>query len=94
MILTASDGDSGPSIVDLAAGQKLSIDYVAIFESGSAEFQVLNKDDIAVWHTDIAKTADTKNIPVTTNLDAGQYKVIVRTHKLNNLTICWQGKAQ
>ncbi|HVO42905.1 MAG TPA: hypothetical protein VMT34_09785 [Aggregatilineales bacterium] len=93
-ILPASDGDSRPDTVAVVAGQKLTIDYVAIFDSGSAEFKVLDANQRPIWSTTIAKAANTKTIVVPTDLQAGNYDVILTTHNVVNGTLCWKGNAR
>jgi hypothetical protein len=92
-VLTGSDGDSGPDIVNVAVGQTLNINYVAIFDSGSAQFIILDSQNTPVWQTDIVKSSNAKSVSVPLKLSAGAYQIIVRTHNATNVTLCWRGSS-
>ena len=84
-----TDGDSGPATIIVNGGQKIEITYLATFDSGSAQFKLLDSKDQVNWQQDIQKTAQTTVITIPLALGPATYNVILSTHDVVNSTICW-----
>ncbi|MBX3082558.1 MAG: hypothetical protein KF716_13055 [Anaerolineae bacterium] len=85
-----SGGQSSPYPITVAAGQTVSLSYVAEMEEGSAEFQLLNDLSDPKWMAPVTPTTTTATLTVDTKLDAGPHNMIIVFSKAKKYRICWK----
>lgn len=88
-VALAADGDSAPMPVDVLAGQRLTIRYLASYTAGTVEYQVLDQQAKILGRGTLPPSATPTTITPEVNLSAGTYTVILRFNGVGQHTICW-----
>lgn len=89
-VFPASDGMSAPEVITVHQGENLLIQYMAQFDAGTAEFQVMNGTLLStVWSQTIEKTSGSLSTLQVPSLPPGDYRVVLVAHHLQNSQICW-----